>query len=181
MANIKKINDRVFYSNITNIDLNKKYDIGLVLGCKNYDIMYKRVDVSINLYNKKVINKIYVSGGVGLFSKNKDKSEAHVMKEYLLKKNIPAEDIVEEDKGKTTIGNMKNIIKKINSNKSIVIITSTFHSKRSVSILKRLTDNKIYYYGVLDGVCDIDNWYKNKTGRQFVKLEYYLLNKYIND
>lgn len=49
MFNIDKVNERVFFKNTTNIELDNKYDIGLVLGCKNYDIMYKRVDGEFDL------------------------------------------------------------------------------------------------------------------------------------
>lgn len=175
--NIEKINKRVFPKEKTNIDLNKQYDIGLVLGCKNYDIMFKRVEEVINLYNSKTIKKIFLSGGIGLFSKNRKRSEASSMKEYLIERNIPEEDIVLEDKSRTTVENMKNTVKNIN-NESIVVITSLFHSKRSYSILKKLTNNQIYYYGVSDSLCDIDNWFTNKVGKKFVKMEYHLLKKY---
>ena len=179
MFNIDKVNERVFLNNTTNIELDNKYDIGLVLGCKNYDIMYKRVDGAIDLYNKGIIKKIIVSGGVGLFSKNVANSEAYMMKQYLIKHNIPTEDIIVEDKGKTTTENMKNILNMIDDDKSMIVITSIFHIKRSIIILKKLTNNKIYYYGVSDGICDKDKWYKNKIGKEFVRLEYLILRVYI--
>ena len=182
LMNGKNINNYVFNPKVSEINLNEQYDIGLVLGCKNYNIMKCRIDETIKLYNSQTIKKIILSGGAGFFSKNKEESEAYVMYKYLLNNGISNNDITIENKSKNTLENMKNIIKYIESNKlykKIVIITSDFHSKRSKGMLKKLTDLDIYSHGVLDGIHDIEVWNKgNISIKTLIRLEALLLSWY---
>lgn len=169
------------YMNNNTLDLKKHYDIALVLGCSNYNILIKRVDAVVELYNKKLIDKIYLSGKKGFFSKNK-KSEAIIMKEYLLSKKIKEEDIITETNSKDTISNIKNSLKIINDNYNkkinIILVTSSFHMKRAKGLLENMCNHNIYCYPVND----LDN----KETRKLIRNEAILLylavkNKKIND
>lgn len=181
----------VYMPKISNIDIKKKYDIAIVLGCHIRDILYKRVDEAYMLYKKGIVKKIYLSGGIGISSNYKDESEALVMKRYLLSKGIPSEDLVVEGQSKITNENMEYVMRKINNKYDkkldIILITSDFHMKRSLGILNKLNDkHNIYYLGVRDGLCDINNYMDNKLGKEFLRNEKILIKRaiksnYMND
>lgn len=182
-TNIIKINltknkdyiDRYVFMKDENIDLNNHYDVAIVLGCSNYDILYKRTDAALDLYNKKNVNKLLLSGGVGSFSKNRSEKEAIVMKDYLLSKGVKEEDILIDSKSTNTVSNIKNSLEIINNNYknkiNIVLITSSFHMKRSKAILENMCNHNIYVYPVKDGLCDKDIWKNNKVSRRYIKCE----------
>ena len=127
---INFFNDFIFMKNIKELDKNKHYDIALVHGCSNYNIMNKRIEAAYKLYKEGIINKIYLTGGIGLLSKNKKEPEALVMKKYLLNKGVNEEDIVTELKSKYTKQNIRNFLKKIkkeyNKKINIILVTSSF-------------------------------------------------------
>ena len=172
------INKYVFFNEEKN-KLKKHYDIALVLGCSNYDIMFKRTDADIELYRKKVIDKIYLSGGIGIFSKNRKEPESLVMKKYMISKGIKEDDIVIETKTSDTVSNMKKSLEIINNNYNkkidILLITSSFHIKRSKLILENMCSHNIFSYSVQDEICDKDIWKDNKIGRKYIKEEAVLL------
>ena len=175
--------DKYVFMKDEQFDYKKHYDVALVLGCSNYDILYKRVDAALDLYNKKVVNKILLSGGVGILSKNRTKKEAIVMKEYLLSKGVIEKDIFVESESKNTVSNMKNSLEIINElfNKkiNIILVTSSFHMKRSKAILENMCDHNIYAYSINDGLCDKDIWNNNKVSRKYIKHERVLLYFYV--
>ncbi len=80
LLNEKDINNYVFKTKRVEIDIEKNYDMALVLGCSIYGVMQHRADTAINLYNKGVIDKLFVTGGVGFLSTNREDSEANVMR-----------------------------------------------------------------------------------------------------
>lgn len=175
------INKYVFNNNDSNdIDLKKKYDIALVLGSSNRDILFKRCDSVIELYNSGIIKKIYLTGGVGFLSVYRSTSEASIMNEYILSKGIKEKDIFIEDKSRNTYENIINTINNIKKDDTIVLVTSDFHMKRSLGLLKKLTKNKVYSYRVLDSINDKDIWMKKglKT-RKLIRTECYLLADYV--
>ena len=162
----KQIEDYIF---INNDIIDKPIDIAIVFGGTNM-IPY-RVDKAIELYNKKLIKKILLTGGKTLFSKE---IEANLMLDYLLKNNIPKEDIILETKSKTTKQNIINSLKLIN-NETILLITSDFHLKRVKHLFRKYSNNKFYLYGTKDKITDKDNWYKTIKGRKQIIREYFLL------
>ncbi len=164
----KELGDKVFIPN----DKIIKCDIGIILG--GVSMIPYRVEGGIKLYKEGKVSKLLVSGGIGFKAKNKD-IEAYKMKEYLLSKGIPEEDIIVEDKSRDTKENMINSIKLIDSYNKIVIITSDFHLKRSLKLFKKYSSKEVYGYGVEDGVYDKNNWYKTKEGRKRIRLEMVLL------
>ena len=190
-----KLNDYVFKTKRVEIDINKTYDIGLVLGCSVRSILNKRTLDAINLYNEGIINTIYLSGGVGKTSTHRTETEAEVMKRIMLEHGIPESDIVIEGESTTTRENMVNILKLVRNNcgndSSIVLITSDFHQKRAKAMLEKMLEEigssiSIYSYGVVDGKYDIDNWQKSFRSQKLLRTEalllsYYVWNKTIKD
>lgn len=172
------INKYVFLKEEKN-NLKKKYDIALVLGCSNYAIMFKRSDAAIELYKKKIINKIYLTGGIGVFSKNRKEPESLIMKKYMISKGIKEEDIITETNTKDTVGNMKETLKMIDENYNkklnILLITSSFHMKRAKMLLENMCNHNIYSYSIKDGIGDKDIWNTSKIGKNLIKNEAALL------
>lgn len=173
--NTKFLNKIVFIKEPSNIDFNKHYDIALVLGCSNHSLMFNRVDYALELYKKKVIDKLYLTGGIGSLSNNRKEIEALVMKDYMISKGVKEEDIITETNSKNTIENFKNTLKLIDNTYKrkidIVLVTSSFHMKRSKSILENLCNHNIYTYAATNNICDIDKWMNNKTAKKYIKLE----------
>ena len=133
-----------------------------------------RVDIAIDLYNKGLVKKILLTGYKPLLSTKKE-VEADIMLDYLLKHNIPKEDIILERKSKTTKENIINSIKLINKDDSIILISSDFHLKRIKKLFTNYAKNKVYVYGSKDGITDKDNWYKTIKGRKQIIRELFLL------
>ena len=137
--------------------------------------MKHRADTAINLYKKGIIGKLCLTGGVGFLSKNRDESEASVMKRYMLEQGVSEGSIIVEDESRSTFENMKNSLKFIEkecgTDGKIVIITSNFHTKRAKGMLRKMTLCDIYSYGVLDGKHDIDNFANSFATRRVIMQE----------
>ena len=177
------LNNYVFKSKRVEIDIEKNYDIALVLGCGIYDIMQFRADDAVRLYKQGVVNKLFLTGGFGFLSKNRDTSEASIMRNYMLAQGISDKDIIIEDKSRDTYENMKNSLRQIEDecgkDGKIVIVTSDFHSKRSKGMLEKMTSCDVYSYGVLDGKHDLETWnHYNFSTKKLIRTEALLLSWY---
>lgn len=124
---------------------NQKADIALVLGgmisyddSKNqvtFNSNVNRITKAVELYKNKKVKTIFISGGSGSVTYS-EKREASLLKDYLIKYfNIPAKDILIENKSNNTNENAKftaEILKKENLNKKkIILITSNTHNYRA--------------------------------------------------
>ena len=118
-----------------------KKNIIVVLGYKlgkNNKMSYilkNRLDKCLNEYNTNTT--IILTGG----KLSKDlKSEAVIMRDWLINKNIPKDDIIIEPKSKDTIENIKNVKKILERNKvnKIKLITSAWHVRRTKLIIKTI-------------------------------------------
>ncbi len=181
---VSDITNYVFTSNNIEVNYKRTYDVALVLGCSDYDIMKHRVDEAIKLYRRGLFKKIVLTGGVGYFSTKRHSSEASIMKDYMIINGVLEEDILVEDCSRDTYENVKNSVKIIenefNKSANVILITSSFHIKRAKAILDKLSSLKVYSYGVLDGKHDIDNWYMNTfSSRRLIKTEAFLLSWYV--
>jgi vancomycin permeability regulator SanA len=91
-----------------------------------------RLDKSIDLYRDKKIRMIFVSGL---------SAEAAVMKNYLLKKGIPATCILPDEKGETTfitVENVRNYIQNYNITDGAAFISQRYHLPRIMFIVRKL-------------------------------------------
>lgn len=103
--------------------------------------VYSRILKTAQLYNKNP-KEIYISGGSPLQNKE---SESSVYKKELILLGIPENNIIIEEKSKTTKENsifIKNIMKEKNM-KSGIIITSAIHMPRSMEVFK---DSELKFY-----------------------------------
>lgn len=92
-----------------------------------------RLLTGIDLYNKNISKKIVVSGDHG----KEYYDEVNVMKNYLIGKGIPSEDIFMDHAGFSTYDSIYRI-KEIFKAKKVIIVTQEYHLYRSLHISKEL-------------------------------------------
>ena len=120
-----------------------------MLLCSSDDaILNDRVNLAIDLFKNKRINKIIICGGIGFFDKKNKIPEAIKAKKILMKNNIKEQDVIIEDKSRTTYENIKYGINLVDDTNDLLLITSNFHIKRSLGVIKKLTDANIEYIGI---------------------------------
>ena len=180
----ESLTNYVFKTKRIEILSGEKYNAGFLLGCKIPEVLHKRTEEAAKLYKNGVVERLYLSGGIGLGSKDKSETEAEKMKRILLNNDIPEKDIVIEDKSKTTDENMQKSLDLIRSdcgnNSSIVLITSDFHQKRAKGMLEKLLQDRnyllnVYSYGTLDGKHDIDKWDLLMDSTKMIRQEAFLI------
>ena len=104
--------------------------IAIVLGNRINDygtftsIMVRILELALELYENKMVDKIIVSGGIANDKVNV--SEAEKMKEYLINKNVSADLIIEENKSMSTYQNaLYSVPLAIKENANLIVVTST--------------------------------------------------------
>lgn len=112
-----------------------------------------RLDRAVELYKKNYFNYVIVSGGIG----KEGFDEAAVMKDYLIKKGIPDNNIISDNNGYNTFmtaQNSKVIMDKMDLN-SVMVISQFFHITRTKLAFKKVGFEKVYsahakYFGIRD-------------------------------
>ncbi len=178
--------EKIVYSDI--IDTGESTTYGIVFG--NSMLIKERVKTAVDAYQKKRITKVIFTGGInGISNTEKDKiSEAQKMKVLAIKQGIKENDIIIEEESNNTfenIDNTMNILKK-ETISQIAIITSEFHLKRCMAIMKKNYPNiKTILIASFDGFTDKNNWYLSdaswNSGRSIVTYEANLLIKYAKE
>ena len=127
-------------SKIKNIEELKSEEIDciLVLGAGIRDnnptpMLEDRLLTGIELYTNNISNKIIVSGDHG----QEHYDEVNVMKDYLLEKEIPSENIFMDHAGFSTYDSIYRA-KEIFKTKKVVIVTQKYHLYRALYIAKEL-------------------------------------------
>lgn len=123
-------------------DNKKKSDAILVLGAKSYKsdkynpCLSARVEHAAELYKKGYADKIIMSGGD---DSEDGKNEASTMQEIAQKFQIPKNDILLENKSKSTFENIVFSGKLMTDQniKSVIIVTEPFHSPRAGLVAKK--------------------------------------------
>jgi uncharacterized SAM-binding protein YcdF (DUF218 family) len=110
----------------------KPVDVIIVLGGGPIE----RLGHGIRLYHSGYANKILLTGGTQVGGT----TEAHMMMQQALFLGIPKEDILIEEESLTTLENAKYSLEIVHANKfkSIILVTSPYHTRRSSMIFKRL-------------------------------------------
>ncbi|MBX9852748.1 MAG: YdcF family protein [Cytophagaceae bacterium] len=134
-------------------------DVALILGNKveeNGEMSARlkgRMNKGLQLYKTKKVKKIVVSGGKG----KEGYYEAEVMKEFLIKNNIPASDVITDNAGNTSYETAANYVKihKENSFQSVIVVSQFFHISRCKLALQKMGITYVYgahaeYYEMLD-------------------------------
>ena len=156
-----------------------KSDCIIILGCSVYGtnpspFLKSRLMEGINLFKEGYAGYIIVSGGKG---PGEDISEADAMKSFILSKGLKEENIIVEDKSKTTMENLtfsKEKMKEKNF-KSAIVVSNKYHLKRVSLMVKRLNINGSYSGVFL-------KQYKGLEVKGFIRevpalIKYYILKK----
>lgn len=193
VSSIKLLQDRFGYSNeeIENIvfekgnnKIDEKCDIGFIFG--GTSMIPYRVDQGIKLYEKELVSKLLISGGIGFMNVDRVTPEAINMRDYLLEKGIPRGDIIVENRSRSTIENIKNSLNLINEKYDYqklkyALITSDFHIRRCLGLFEKILGrgDTLFCSGVLDGTRDINSWTNSIAGRKQILQEALLLCLYV--
>lgn len=192
LASIKVLQERFGYTDEEiesivfekdNNHVEEKCDIGFIFG--GISMIPYRVDEGIKLYEHELVSKLLVSGGVGFMNTDRITPEAYKMRDYLLEKGIPKEDIIVEDRSRNTIENIKNSFELLNEKYDYLkltyaLITSDFHVRRCLGLFEQALGrgDTIVGSGILDGVKDINSWANNSAGRSQIIKEAWALSLY---
>ncbi len=127
-------------------------DCLIIFGCHIKAVLDERLKLAVEILNAKKINKILLTGGVGVYG---DFNESEYMKEYLLNNGVKEENILIENKSTTTEENIINSIEILKNNdllidKKIVLLSQAVHLRRiGLEVKKQLSDinfEMIYEY-----------------------------------
>lgn len=178
--------EKIVYSDI--IDTGESTTYGIVFG--NSMLIKERVESAVLAYQSKRITKVIFTGGRnGISNKEKDGiSEAQKMKALAIQKGIKESDIITEEESNNTFENLDNTMKLLKQENisEVALITSEFHLKRCMAIMKRkYPDIKTILIPSFDGFTDKNNWYLSDTswnsGRSIVIYEANLLIRYAKE
>lgn len=127
-------------------------DCLIIFGCHIKSLLDERIQLAINILHTKKIDKIIITGGIGVHG---DFNESEYMKEMLLNNEISKDMILVEDKSTTTEENITNSIEILKQadlieNKRIVLVSNQAHLRRIgmefKSQLKGINFKIIYEY-----------------------------------
>lgn len=114
-------------SNIENRDIAIVFGAGIKENNEPSDILADRVEVAVDLYNKKKIKKILMSGDNSTIYHN----ESLVMKEYATNLGVPEKDIVLDFAGFNTYSTCVRA-KEIFGISSAILVTQDYHLNRAL-------------------------------------------------
>ncbi len=173
---------KIVYSDI--IDSGKNTEYAIVFG--NSMLINERVNTALEVYKTGRVRKLIFTGGANGVS-NQDNNqipEAIRMKELAIKLGVKEEDILVETAANNSFENVDNVFKMLPDDiNSVAIITSEFHLKRCMAIIKKKFPNiEIILIASKDGFSDSNNWFLSdnswNSGRSLATYEAGLLVKY---
>jgi len=133
---VKSINNLIIkeddYSKLSDVDCIIILGAG-VRDNKPTPMLEDRLLEGINLYHKNVSQKIIVSGDHG----RKEYDEVNIMKDFLIEKGIPSENIFMDHAGFSTYESIYRL-KEIFEAKKVVIVTQKYHLFRALYIANKL-------------------------------------------
>lgn len=177
---------KIVYGNID--DNGRSCVYGLVFG--NSMLIKERVSTAVDAYRNNRIKKIIFSGGSnGVSNQNNDEiPEAIKMKNLAVELGVNEEDILIDDTSNNSFENVENSFNLIcNENiTSVAIITSEFHLKRCMAIIKKkIPSLEVILIPSKDGFSDSDNWFLSdnswNSGRSLATYEANLLIRYAKE
>jgi vancomycin permeability regulator SanA len=118
----------------------KTFDYAVVLGAavkgdKPFPVLKARIEKARELYEKKIVRKILLTGGAA----PGEKSEARVSFDYLLRAGVPEKDLIPEEKTTSTFEQIK-FLRKLSEGKSVtfIVVSDAFHLRRVQAMAKFL-------------------------------------------
>jgi uncharacterized SAM-binding protein YcdF (DUF218 family) len=123
-----------------------------------------RIEKGAQLWKEGWADTIIFSGAAA----EGDVSNAKAMKRIAVSKGVPDEDILIEEKSKTTLDNaqMSAVLITELGFKSIILVTSPYHQRRTYELFKKsLPDVKIVNQSALDEQWRKKGWWESNVGR----------------
>lgn len=132
----------------------KRFDVGIVLGkMLNEDGLLSkdcinRIEKAVKLFEQKYFFKIIVTGGHHM-NDPENKTEADMMKKFLLRWGVPNDAIIVEKRALDTIQNAIHTreICEMRDFKKIAVITSEYHLPRALFCFKQLYNGGYHIEG----------------------------------
>lgn len=149
-------------------DIPRPSDSIFVFGSKNLT----RIETAVDLYNKKLAPKIFISGGMPVYEK-RDQSEAQIFRNWAIEHGVSMDAIATHDEAITVVDNVRgglNTMDKLHlPYNSLILVTAWFAMKRSWAVMmKHVPENtKLYRVNTsvtASGNFTQDGWYKNEVG-----------------
>jgi uncharacterized SAM-binding protein YcdF (DUF218 family) len=126
-----------------------RYDLAIILGgMGRIDERQERIDFvyagdrlfqTLELYHKNRVSKLLITGGSGSISQPHHREAAYIRK-YLQNISIPDSSIIIENNSRNTFENAiytKSLLDSLKFKGSILLVTSSFHMRRSLAIFKK--------------------------------------------
>lgn len=115
-----------------------KTDAAVVLGAAVWGdepspVFRERINHSIWLYENNYVEKIIFTGGKG---EDDAYAESEVARDYAIKNNVNAEDILIETKSKITEENLQYAYEIANEKNTFTIVSDPLHMKRAIVMAK---------------------------------------------
>lgn len=172
--------DRLLFGGMD--DNGKKVDCIIVLG--SIKASKYRVPVAVNAYMLGRTEKIMLCGG-----KIRDFPEAEQMKKRALELGVPESSIIMENHSQNTIENILCSLLELqremclNNVNSVLLVTTTFHMRRSLHIARYLFPSHINVYPCPadDTTTKRDNWMNTTVGTDRAKAEALNIVRYVNN
>lgn len=121
-------------------DQKRKADVAIILGASTSNgavspVYQERLNHGINLYREGYVDKLIVTGGIGI---GNDQSDAHAAKQYAVLQGIPETDILTEDTSTITQENLENskTIMDQNEYSTAIIVSDPLHMRRAMLLAK---------------------------------------------
>jgi uncharacterized SAM-binding protein YcdF (DUF218 family) len=129
-------------------DENHSADAIVVLGAAQYDgepspIFQARLDQAAYLFEEGFSNKVIVTGGKQAGDRF---TESEAGENYLVAQGIPAESILSEDEGRTTLESLEQVRALADEQdiESVLLVSDPMHSERLKRIASDLNFEEIY-------------------------------------
>ncbi len=125
-------------------------DVGIVMGARleadgqPSEALYYRLDKAYELFQSGLVRELWMTGGRGASGDH----EAVVMKRFLVSQGLPAEAIQVDTLGISTYASARNLSTKIPAEASLLLISHTFHLRRTQFAFKQFGRNINQMVGV---------------------------------
>ena len=157
-------------------------DIAFVFGAEND---HWRIERAAELYHSGKVKKVLISGGVSPFNIDQSNPESDFLASVALDLGIKANDLIVEKGARSSLENVSLSLKLLHemgydtNQLSYVVVTSDFHQRRCVNILKNaLADgSRIYHAAAEHPVAARDKWRKTNYGRFLILKEVFQLKR----
>lgn len=151
--------ERIVFSGLEDNGASSKY--AFVFG--HAMLINERTSKAVEVYKQGRIKKlVFLGGGYGDSNISEDHiPEANKMRDLAISLGVKPEDIIIEDKSTNTYENVIYGLEMLSNDNfdTLMLITSEFHLKRCMLLLKRNLPNiNLILVSVKDGIHDKENW-----------------------